>query len=63
MDIKERVRQDRNLVQGDDGIWVWWPTKNEGAYSDYHLKVIIDELRARNQPIIDEMNEYFKDEH
>lgn len=43
------------MVQGDDGFWLFWPTKNEGGWSAVDLMVIAEEMNVRNKPWAEKM--------
>jgi hypothetical protein len=38
-----------DIVTADDGYKVFWPTKNNGYYGAYLLRIIADELDKRNE--------------
>jgi hypothetical protein len=38
-----------DLVTGDDGYVVFWPTMNKGCYTAHDLRAIADELDRRNK--------------
>jgi len=43
---------EKECVQGDDGVWIFWPTENTGAYPAHLLRAIadyIDKLNAENK--------------
>ena len=39
------------MVAGDDGFYVFWPTGNLGAYSAALLRSIADKLDEKNKPV------------
>lgn len=39
-----------DIVCGDDGFFVYWPTGNQGAYSSHMLREIADCLDQKNLP-------------
>lgn len=48
------------FVAGDDGFFVYWPTQAvQGAYTAHDLRIIADELDARNKDWQESINEYF----
>lgn len=55
--ILEHIEPD--MVVGDDGYYYYWPT-TPGAFSEYTLRVIADELKARNEKWDKRIEEYFE---
>lgn len=51
-EIRERIEKmvdARNeIVTGDDGYAVFWPTKGRGYHSAYELRILADILDDRN---------------
>ncbi len=37
-----------DLIRGDDGLWLFWPTDNHGAYPAHLLRTIADHLDHMN---------------
>lgn len=58
---KKRILElaERDIVLSDDGYYYFWPTHHTGAYSEWHLRVIADELKARNEKWDKHVEEYF----
>jgi len=55
-----KVHQDRgDIVRGDDGFYVFWPTTHFGYMHAYQLRWIADELDRLNEPWEKEIKEYF----
>jgi hypothetical protein len=60
MNTRLLQKADKDILRGDDGYFVYWPTENLGAYSSSHLREIADELDRRNKPWDDFITEYFE---
>jgi hypothetical protein len=58
--LEDRIRKDPDIICGDDGFFVYWPTEHRGAYSPHHLRMIADELDRRNKDWEEELNKYFE---
>lgn len=39
----------KHFVTGEDGYVIFWPTGNNGAFTSYDLRLMADELDARNK--------------
>ena len=37
-----------DIVRGDDGVWIFWPAPNTGAYPAHLLRAIADHLDRIN---------------
>lgn len=61
---KERclnIHRERNdLIQGDDGFYVYWPLEPCGYICAHQLRWIADELDRLNEPWQKHLNEYFE---
>lgn len=58
-----RLAHERgDLVQGDDGFWIYWPTRSMGAVSAHELRYIADELDRMNAPWQADIDRYFASE-
>lgn len=54
-----RVTERGDILCGDDGYYVYWPTGNGGSLSSHNLRVIADELDRRNAKHDRQVKEYF----
>lgn len=56
----ERIRMLKalgdDILAGDDGFFIFWPTTNKGAYSAHHLREIADLLDEKNAPWEQQIN-------
>lgn len=52
----EKVEKDGDLIRCEDGYWVFWPSRNHGAFQAYHLRIIAEELDKRNIEFEKEMD-------
>lgn len=43
--------EDKTLIQGEDGCWVFWPTENKGAYTQENLLSIYEWMAPLNEII------------
>lgn len=59
---KKRILElaEPDIVMSDDGYYYFWPTDPKGAYSEWHLRVIADELKARNEKWDKHIEKYFE---
>jgi hypothetical protein len=50
MDYEQRILEmaKQDMVTGEDGYVVYWPSENRGSWSAHHLRIIADELDRRN---------------
>lgn len=60
-EVEQRLKRVReaagsDIVQGDDGFWVFWPTENKGAWNELDLVVLALELNTRNEAIQEALN-------
>lgn len=47
-------RQQGDFVAGEDGFWLFWPTRNNGGLTDWMARAIADELERLNAPVQEE---------
>ena len=45
----KKVDEHKDIVMGDDGYYVFWPIRNNGALNANDLRIIADELDKRNE--------------
>lgn len=55
--VREVVTPD--IIMGDDGYRVWWPTKMNGYHTEADLRIIADYLEELNKEWDDEVKAYF----
>jgi hypothetical protein len=48
--LLRKVDEQGDIIQGDDGYYVFWPKESHGALSPWMLRAIADELDRRNEP-------------
>lgn len=46
---------EKNLVQGVDGFWTYWPTTNNGALGSRELRMIAAKLESLNKPVLEQL--------
>lgn len=56
---KVRAVVTEDLVTGDDGFKVYWPSTAKGYLTAYDLRVVADYLDELNAPWQQQMDEYF----
>lgn len=45
-----QISEERgDFVLGDDGYYVYWPSKSDGALAPHHLRWLADELDHKNK--------------
>lgn len=55
--VREVVFPD--IITGDDGYKVWWPTKMNGSHTEVDLRIIADYLEELNKDWDDDVKAYF----
>jgi hypothetical protein len=50
--------EDDDIIQSDDGFWIFWPTSNKGAYSAADLRRIAEYLDKKNFPVQDALDKF-----
>lgn len=58
----EVLAKDNDIIQGDDGYYVYWPIKNKGCLDAWELRLIADYIDELNEPWDKQMREYFERE-
>ena len=58
--ILRSVWRNKDVLRGDDGYWVFWPTGNKGCYTEADLRMIADLLWEANRKWDNELMEYFR---
>ena len=51
-DVIDRVQANGDIIMSADGLYYFWPTKNNGMYSAEDLVAISNELTRRNEKLI-----------
>lgn len=54
--------ENREIVCGDDGFYVYWPTCNKGSLTEHDLRIIANHLAKLNEPWIKQIDECFTQE-
>jgi len=54
---------EKDIVRGEDGFYIYWPTLGGGAYTAHCLRLIADVLDERNAPWQKELEDYFNDQY
>lgn len=49
-----------DVLQGDDGYYIWWPQEGFGAYTAADLEMIAKLLNEANRKWDNEVKEYFE---
>ncbi len=64
MTTKERVLELMlpDILTGDDGYKIWWPTKVNGAFSAHTLRLMADILDEKNLEWDKQIQEYFSND-
>jgi hypothetical protein len=55
--ILERLRQDKELVQLEDGFWYYHPSPMRGVFGAWVLRIIADEMDRLNKDWQDQLTE------
>lgn len=55
-----RARLGDDIILGDDGFYVFWPTTTKGAFAPHNLRQIADLLDEMNEPWRKDIEEYFE---
>lgn len=42
---------DKDIIQGEDGYWLWWPERNVGAHNENSLQTILQILSFLNKEV------------
>lgn len=58
--IKHHEQDNKDIIPGDDGFYVFWPDRFTGAFSAANLRAIADRLDELNAPWEKEINDYFE---
>lgn len=58
-DILDKVSKNDDIIMGADGFYCFWPTNNNGSYSEYDLRLIANELEKKNSRYREEFCQYF----
>lgn len=51
--------ENGDIVCGDDGFYIYWPTKQTGALTQVDLRIIADHLESLNKGWEETINNYF----
>lgn len=58
----EVIDQNKDIIAGDDGFYIFWPTRiSSGALTAQDLRIIADELDRRNAPWQSQLEKYFEE--
>ena len=59
--LLEIAKHNGDLVQGDDGFWMYWPTSvaSRGALTGWMLRALADEIERLNEPAAAAIEAYF----
>jgi hypothetical protein len=60
--LAHRLINDKEIIAGNDGFYVYWPTKQIGAFDSRLLRQVADFLDWLNEPWQQQIEEYFKDQ-
>ena len=60
-DIVQLAHDRGELVCDVDGYYYYWP-KNDGALSEYHLRLLAKELKRLNKHWNEKIDEYFRNQ-
>ncbi len=44
---------DEDIICGEDGYWIWWPTGNRGAHNENSLRIVLQILSELNDVVQD----------
>jgi len=45
----ERLYERNDILAGEDGFFIFWPTRNYGSFTEEDLREIADELERKNK--------------
>jgi hypothetical protein len=57
--IIRRAHENGDIVCGEDGFFIYWPTPLQGALNEWTLRLLADELAKLNAPWVEEMERHF----
>lgn len=55
-------RLANDIIVGDDGYYIFWPTSGAGAFEAWNLRLVADILDELNKPWDNQINEYFNEQ-
>lgn len=58
--LLEKVYEHGDIVCGDDGYYIFWPTRNHGALDAESLRIIADHLDEKNEEWDKAVYDYFE---
>jgi hypothetical protein len=61
--LAHQLINNKEVIAGDDGFYVYWPTNKFGTFDSRLLRQIADFLDWLNEPWQKQIEEYFKDQN